>query len=214
MSMLPLLMGRTTVTETFTTTQSWTAPLTTNKITLLEGKGGWGTSPAYTLEYTYKVYDVDFIAGSGGSYTTPVMSWASLQSFVTDALAILNDPASPYSSLDKIDVVQYGSGGYNRTYGVHALPPGQSREPGTAYSQVFNNGSIPIDSDGTAYVTYKYLDSGAYGGASTAFGLSCPGGTPSVTAAPTTTFSNISVTPGATYTIHVPGGYIKIIYTK
>lgn len=72
----------------------------------------------------------------------------------------------------------------------------------------------------TTITVYTYGDAPYYpgtaattGASATAFGKTFPGGTGG--AASTTTFSNIPITPGATYSIVVPsGGSITITYTQ
>lgn len=215
MSMLFFGVGGTVVTETFTSNVTWVSPASTNKIMSMQGKGSDGTAPNYTLQNTLKVYDVDYQIGSGGAFTSPVITWASMNAYVTAGLAILNDPSSTDYSFPSMNVIQFSNGTYNKTNINITIPGAHVRQAGTAYSEIFNNASNPIDSDGTAFVTYYYLDNGAYGTAATAFGQSCAGGTPSTTAAPTTTYTNISISPSTSYPIVVPsGGYITITYAK
>lgn len=79
--------------------------------------------------------------------------------------------------------------------------------------------STVYDSSDTCYEYLSYTEPttpgtpATTGASSTAFGKTFPGGTGG--AATTTTFTNIAITPGASYSIVVPsGGSITITYTQ
>jgi hypothetical protein len=58
----------------------------------------------------------------------------------------------------------------------------------------------------------EFYDTGANGVATTGFGLTFPGGTTITPAAPTTTFTNVAVIPGTTYTISNSGSLTITYY--
>lgn len=176
---------RVQVSQTFTANASWTAPVTTSRVDTAVGKGANG-SPAssFTLYYNDK-------------YQFRVRHYANGGTNVGSSTRIAHDSASQFDPV-----------------------PGNYCDP----SNSGDDGSGPIVVNGTSYAmtswedcyhyertytTYSY--SATTGASTTAFGQTFPGGVGGP--APTTTKTNVIVTPGASYSFVIPaGGSLTITY--
>lgn len=209
-------------TATFTSSTTWVAPAATNLITTASGYGG----PA-TADYYAPSIGVATAAATTSSYlgapNPPYGQWSDLYAVVTAA----GNTIASNSGLNKRSFASlyYDVGPDDRystlnLYYDHWIT-------GNTYSIVPFIGSPKTSgnvlySDGTAFwvvYTAGYV-LGSDGLSTTAFGRTFPGGTLSgseptrTTVAPTTTnFTNVAVTPGASYSIVVPsGGSLTITY--
>jgi len=157
---------RVQVTQTFTATTTWTAPITTSRIEKASGKGAAGSPGGEYTGYYFKGGVISYYKGG-------VLQF---QGVTGDERIFGNKPA------DYCDPVSY--------------------VPGPGY-----------DASQTCWSHWDEVTEKTTGAAATGFGKTFPGGTGGP--APTTTFNNVPVTPGASYNLNIPaGGSITITYWR
>lgn len=212
-------LGKINTTTIFSTpgTYTWVAPVGVTKVITLEGRGGSGSvsgggwyrnDSSYltiTLRRTGTVSFSTSMPTSGTVPTAPLVS-NSLDSTPTNIELFSGGSWGPLSS------------GYYTTAGPYAQSSATGVFQGTTldYSTVraaaqdsVNNywGTVTTSSSGASYSgfvlpQYYYFDGNNVGGNSSAFGYTFNGGVGGTS--PTTgTQTNITVTPGASYTIVV-----------
>lgn len=214
---------------TFTANGNWVAPASTTSVVTATGKGAAGISDAIGTVYTS-----GYLA-TGGTVTSPnppYAQWSTLYNnynTLLSALSSLSYPsyaptyALPYGSFTNVSASDTWE---NATYtfvgnayyltGYNGYPFGAPSTSGN----ITYAGLVP--SYGTAgwfIDVYGYVPGGV-GPSSTALGKSFAGGGysgtyPNGTGSPasTTTYSNIAVTPNASYPIVVPsGGFVTLEY--
>lgn len=206
--------GQQLITETFTSSTTWTAPSGVTNLISVEGKGSDGTD-AYWSDYFVNLF---IGPDCGGNYPEgATLSWSTalgkLDSMISAANQITTSPA--------------GSTGYNVNWlwsflwcssqgqwlnftGYNTNPSETWRRTGTLYNPYSFSGNVPT----STYSNYsaqggrieKYIP-GTPGSSATGFSRSFPSGS-------VTTFTDVSVTPGQSYTLSIPspGGYITIRY--
>lgn len=218
--------GGTLTSVTFTANGNWIAPASTTSVVTASGKGAAGVSDA--VGTVYRALYVA-ITGSPNPPTAPYAQWSTLYNNYS---ALLNTLASKfYPSYAPTNSLPYGSFTYVATndtwsndtftfvgnayyltgYGTYTLG-----SPSTSGNITYSSLS---GVDGWGIDAYGYVPGGV-GASSTALGKSFPGGAytgtyPNGTGQPatTTTFTNIAVTPGASYPIVVPsGGFVTLEY--
>lgn len=189
-------------------TSSWTAP--TNLITTAVGKGANGTADVWSTPLS--VLQQCFQTGGTGSTTR---DWATLYSNSLSAISSLNSggsgertaPSGIAQRFYAINSSSFDTGGgadytgyFNgKTIRGTAVLSSQNSPPTSGqvlYSQL-SSGSTGWAIGGSL----EQLTPGTTGASTTAFSLTFPGGTPTTPTASDTTFTNVAVTPGATYTI-------------
>ncbi len=208
--MLAAMTGRETVVQVFTVGNTWTAPLTTNKIRILTGKGEDGI-PVTPTNASALIAEVNYYA-SGSGATGGVETWSGMQFLIGLALDAFNSGGA--GSYFHQFVIQYSNTSYTRTNTSTSVPSGVNA--GSASMQYGGAWGVPgnaIVGDGTATINWQYNVPATTGGNATAFGFTFSGGF-GVPAVPVT-HMELDVTPGAAYTIVVPaGGSVSLTYEK
>ncbi len=203
--MMIALGGRQQITQTFTTSGSWTAPDGVTVVSLV-GKGADGV-PATTAPASAAVIDViyrtDTSTGSGFA------TWGNFQGLV--------DPVV-------IDINADGSGSWTQ-YIAYVWPDGTNEldsfptsisgaVPGSAYESTDAgwNTSGAISNSGSNFVSYIVNVPATTGAQTSGFGKVFPGGVAGAAAIPAS-FPNVPVTPHQLYSYVVPaGGSLTITY--
>lgn len=213
----------TLVVQTFTSNTTWVAPTTTGYLVSAAGYGGAAT-PDTPIRTVVSVFDAGRANFSFSN--APYAQWSTLYNRAVNfansvaagsGIRLVNVPGTIYS-IGPDDT--WDDNSYTDPYWINGT-----------YSLVTSFSSAPTSGN----ITYAGLTTpkgwgvevdtytlGNIGTAATAFSKSFPGGTlagsaPTRTAvAPsTTTFTNIPVTPGASYAIVVPsGGSLTITYIR
>lgn len=218
--------GSTLTSVTFTADGNWIAPASTTNVVTASGKGAAGVS-----DYVGNVANV--ISGqihlsSPLATNPPYAQWSNAYNNYQYALSQLNLSYPTYgpSNLTNGYVVVLQSNDY--WYAISGNTTNLSGTYLTGYT-VYTLGS-PQTSGNITYAGTSGLDEwyipvsgyirGGAGASATALGQTFPGGGYSGTypngtgsAASTTTYSNIAVTPNASYPIVVPsGGFVTLEY--
>lgn len=250
-----------TVTQTFTSSTNWTAPLSTTSVTTLVGKGsdgggyytaeiperpsGWfspfSNTRSYTVQQSAKPYNYanGYIVNG-----QPVGSYSSIHPSNKSGSLCLKDCggggnqkyAGAGGNGDWYNPSYTGSrfeavASFSDDFGVSGDDSRFETSCPTTFQTLHNEMQGVIDSfnnsaGGTTITTvtphyytrsYRAYQAGYwtyYGGSdSNGLGYNFPGGA-SNTAATTSTYNNIAVTPGATYSLSIPGGgYLQLTYT-
>lgn len=218
--------GATLNSVTFTANGNWVAPTSVSNVASISGKGSNGVS-----DYITGLYSLIFGASpSPGPFSNPPYAqWGDLYSEYTTAIAQLNAASLPnwgpssiiVSDIRFISPTDYWSGSpttYNLS-GVYltSYSTSTSGSPQTSGNITYSSLSGTFTFWGGGINGYAQGNAGT---ASTGLGKTFPGGTYTGTypngtggTAPTTIFTNVTVTPGASYPIVVPsGGSVTIQY--
>ena len=217
----------TLTTVTFTSSTTWTAPAYLTNLLTMTGYGTNATSDSVGGTGSTTVYRALRSGGSGGS-TTP-HDWSEIYNNLQSWISFINTGTSGARSAGprpdfRSNLYQINSDNTYINFDTPATPGYGSSA--TIYFQI-NSGtnqsdfSVPSSgtityantpsSNGNVKVGYTEVYLGENGSAATGVGKTFPGGTYNFAtgiggAAPTTNFSNVAVTPGASYSIVVPGG--------
>lgn len=211
---------------TFTANGNWIAPASTTNVVTASGKGAAGVS-----DYVGTVYSSGYFAtrGSVASPSAPYAQWSTLYNNYNTLLSALSSKSYPsyapsyplpYGSFTTVaandtwvnNTVTFTGNAYYLT-GYNSYTIGSPPSSGNiTYSSL--SGAV-----GWIIEAYGYVPGGV-GASTTAIGLTFPGGAYSGTypngtgsAASTTTYTNIAVTPNASYPIVVPsGGFVTLEY--
>ena len=188
-------------------TSTWTAPSTTTQLETAVGKGGDGIAPFWT-EVTPNIWIQP--ACNANPSIGATLAWSTvlgqLDSMFAAANAITTNPAGQNATLLYFYAYDWCNAlGYWQA-GVQYSANGLWRRTGTLSQSYGYTGNVPTPSSGTYYGptsggTMELYNEGANGGGTTGFGLTFPGGTTVSPSAPTTSFTNVAVTPNTTYTI-------------
>ena len=195
-------------------TSTWTAPGGVTTLNFASGKGADGYAGGWVSSPTYPLCSSDVTAYATSNSGSP-LDWSVPYGEVLSFLSTVNVGAPANRLITSTYVYRSVDPSNNVVYDFTLYYPNTSTR-GTAtgpYAYIGNpqvSGQI-LYSQGTSYwsVLGDYYDPGGVGTSTTGFGLTFPGG--SYTAASTTTFNNVSVTPGTTYTI-VNNGSLTIQY--
>lgn len=214
-------------TVTFTSNGTWVAPATVSNVAVLSGSGSNGVS-----DYITGLYSFIFGAARGtpSSPNAPYAQWGDLYSqylTTTSTLSAISYPNYGPSSIPWTDIVivnssdQWSASPSTLNLSSDYLTGFTTSTSGSPQT----SGNITYASLPPAGVTFwgggiNGYARGNAGTASTGLGKTFPGGSYTGTypngvggAAPTTAFTNVSVTPGASYPIVVPsGGSVTIQY--
>lgn len=221
--------GGTLTSATFFANGTWVAPAGVSLVVSASGKGSAGVSDALGT-----VYGAGYFASQGavGSPSAPFAQWSTIYNSynaLLSTLAVKSYPSYaptnplPYGSFttiaadntwENITLTFTGNPYYLTGYSVTTT--GSPASSGNITHASLSNG---YGSAGWSIDVYGYVPGGA-GTAATALGLTFPGGAytgsyPNAvgSAAGTTTFTNVAVTPGASYSIVVPsGGEVTLQY--
>lgn len=198
----------------FTSNATWTAPITTNRIEKASGKGQNGTPSGTGTRSASAQGDsvTGHTSGSGPNSGLP-FSWSDFQGDITSVLNQVNGGGNGNGYVVTYDAY-VNSNTYSNTlyqYGYSGAIAGSASvytSPGWKTS-----GSILGTDYGYFVINYdqQYTIPATTGANATAFGKTFPGGVGAPAAV--TEFTNIAITPGATYNIVVPaGGSVTISY--
>lgn len=211
--MLAMLGTKAPTTLTFTTSQTWVAPISVSQLVRVVGSGQPGTAPTATV-LTQNVCNITYSSDSGDPDTTTAGSvyWDSFQGFAPSIASTIN-AGDTFTGLSTASATVYGAGPrYSLSSGTFSA---SNVLPGTA-SVITGGGwatSGLISASGTSSVRYSTGTGGATGATATAFGYSFPGGTSTIPTPVTSTYTNVPVTPLASYSIVVPaGGSVQITF--
>ena len=225
------------ITTTFTSSTTWVAPAGVTNLISAVGKGENGTPDSWPGQEVSRVSITTFPLFTP---TNPAyLDWSSVYGLANTIVGQINAgaPSIRTVSFDRAG----GSGSFGDGYVVSAttsawgLSTGSQGSATVQYTASYNidssTGVIPPISgnvDGPTFnglygaggvVFYIYANvysQGPAGASSTGFGQTFPGGAVSGGAAPTTTFNNVAVTPGTSYSIVIPttnpSPYITIQY--
>lgn len=213
--------GRNLTTATFTSNGTWVAPASVGMVSVLSGYGSPGVSDYIgAVSYGANVSDSP-ISQPNGPYLDYSTVYASYLNSVNTVTAGGSQNLYYYSysvdSSNRWSVIQAAFSGNDPTY----IIPGQTGVNLWLSAGYPTSGNVLYtDPDYGFNQTCQAYIKGNSGTSASALGQTFPGGTytgtyPSGTgnAASTTTYTNISVTPGASYSIVVPtGGQIQIGY--
>lgn len=203
MALAILGSGLVQVTETFTTSQTWTAPANTTNIISMTGKGQDGDPPSYTPG-TMTLIQVYNAPGSGGTsqVTNADMVVYANGQFSSGGFAGTGNRSASYTRADL--------GKDTTGYIVDYYSDGGDITGAATLHNVASNGS---PASGQCYVSVSMASGGTIGSNTTGFGKTWPGGN-SGPATPAT-YTNVAVTPGIGYLLNVPaGGSISITYMR
>lgn len=194
-------------------TSTWTAPATTTRLETAVGQGANGVSDStgtvYTFHGTYQTLQ---------SGTWPIAGAYDGATGYNDAVYyrdLINNSPTPVTLQDYSIFVKYSSATntHEVTTSTSILP--RTYAPGTAY--IYNPNwptSGPVTTAALITTDAAEFIPGGPGAATTGFSLTFPGGAYTggigYPASPTT-FTNVTITPGATYTI-VNNGSLTITY--
>jgi hypothetical protein len=209
--------GTTLQTVTFTSNGTWTAPAGVSLVTTASGYGGetvpgaWSGTPVNGGFVAYS-YENDNFPGSPSNTPT----YAEVTSTANATLASINSSTGDrtisftvivydYNPNTNGTSVSYGSSSY-RARGAATSDGGASTWGNTSSNLVQGLGA------GWYFNIERYYEGYTTTGASsTAIGRTFPGGDGGP--AGTTTYTNVSVTPGTSYSIVVPsGGSVTLQY--
>lgn len=211
---------------TFTADGNWIAPASTTNVVTASGKGAAGVSDYVGNVATSTAGQTKFY--SPLATNPPYAQWSNAYNNHLTALSQLNLSYPTYgpSNLTNGYVVILQSNDY--WYLISGNTTNLSTTYLTGYTVLTlgspqTSGNITYASTGSLdewYITVQGYISGGAGASATALGQTFPGGAYSGTypngtgsAASTTTYSNIAVTPNASYPIVVPsGGFVTLEY--
>lgn len=211
------------VTQTFTSNTSWVAP---GFLTQLVSAAGYGSAAVADTATSGVVAEHRVFAAAVDQTTPPYLLWETIDAGADASAASIaaNSGTNQINMNSKFYFVDSAD-----DYGFFTVP-----EPtwivGNSYTKSIA-GSHPTTGDvlysqltGGGYIGWTvsadYIALGSNGTATTGFGKNFPGGTltgsepyRTAVAPSTTTFTNVAVTPGTTYSIVVPsGGSLTISY--
>ncbi len=211
------------VTQTFTSNTSFVAP---GFLTQLESAVGYGSAAVADTPTGGVVAEHRVFAAGVDQTTPPYLLWETIDAGADASAASI----AANSGTNQINVnSKFYFVDSDDDYGFFTSPDatwivGNSYTKSIAgshpttgdvlYSQLTDGGYIGWT------VSADYIELGSAGTATTGFGRTFPGGTLTGTepyrtavAPPTTTFTNVAITPGTTYNIVVPsGGSLTITY--
>lgn len=211
------------VSQTFTSSTTWVAPATVTNLLAVIGKGqdGSGTFEAgITLDFT----TVESTVSGSGANSLPI-SWSGVANTTNITISRFN--ASNYNPLYQIQnraFTFYSNNTFSwvnspETFPYYVVTGTWSLQ---SYGSAPNppSGNATYGANGGYYAYGQYLAPGGAGAATTGFGFTFPGGGVSGTypsqvgeGATPLSYTDVAVTPGASYSLSIPdGGYITIQY--
>lgn len=219
-------------TETFTSNVTWTAPSYVSSLAVFTGRGSNATSDDYSSDTSYvNTYNTYKSVNGGGIVTTH--DWSAIYNNLQSWISYMNSGSGRGGPVSRGPMASFEI--YNtNNYGSYAGPVAPPATPGFAeqyfqYGTAADASSFSVPSSGTityanttqngaVSVRFNPVYLGGDGTASTGIGKTFPGGTYNFStgiggAAPTTTFTNVAVTPSSSYSIVVPsGGSVSLSY--
>ena len=214
----------TLTTVTFTSSTTWTAPAYLSNIAILAGKGSAGISDSTSPNsITNSQVFNSFGTVVPSATASPTHDWSE---FYGQSVSMANQINSgggvvPFDAVEfnyvYVDVrsyyYNYNPGGiYYSGYAVGGSASISTNYPATSGTVTY----VSSGYYGTSSVSFTEYFYGGDGTAATGVGKTFPGGSYSGGTgypATTTTFTNVAVTPGASYSLSIPsGGQISISY--
>ena len=211
------------VSQTFTSSTTWVAPVGVTSLLAVIGKGqdGGSDGPA--------AIDMDFnsvsstVSGSGRA-SLPI-PWSSIAQSASNTVSRFNivDYSPNYIMLNR-EFTFFSNGTFdwvdnNQTFPYYVVVGSWSLQ---SYGGAPNppSGNASYGANGTYYASGLYIAPGGPGANTTGFGFTFPGGGvsgsyPNQTGDPASpaSYTNVTVTPGASYGLSIPdNGYITIQY--
>lgn len=193
-------------TATFTTNGTWVAPAGVTSVATASGKGGDG-SP------TYGSSSFTFNANQGFGSSAPFAQWGDLYSAAVATQSALASRVGTYGPSGFIGAYGIRVGSDNKWSVIYQSTDDLSGAIIDSVSSVYAGSGSPQTSGNITYsglsfsawnVNASYHFPGFLAASATALGQTFPGGNGGP--AGTTTFTNVAVTPGTSYSIVVPGG--------
>ena len=210
---------------TFTSNSTWVAPAGTSNVLVLSGKGAPGVSD-YPNIFAGQYYGAQTATAQSNA---PYAQWSTPYGSYTTGLSQISSRSYPgygpstfnYFDLIYVDTsdrwgrINFSPINLSATY-ITSYSTGGSGSPPTSGNMTYANTNIISGWN----ITVNTISAGGAGASSTALGQTFPGGAytgtyPNGTGYPatTTTFTNVAVTPGASYSIVVPsGGEVTLQY--
>lgn len=211
------------VSQTFTSSTTWVAPATVTNLLAVIGKGqdGYGT---YVAGLSVDFTSVESIVSGSGANSLPI-PWSGVANTTNITVSRFN--ASSYNPLYQYQnraFTFYSNNTFSWVNNPEALP--YYVVTGTWTLGSYGGAPNPPSGNATYGATGGYFASGLYfapGGAganTTGFGFTFPGGGVSGDypnqvgeGATPASYTNVAVTPGASYSLSIPdNGYITIQY--
>lgn len=211
------------VQESFSSTQSWIAPVGVTKLDSLTARGGYGSdaTSGYYDPNTVTSVSCTFVNGTSTLYGPGAspgnLIWSSVQGPGNSGLSTINAGGS--GTINQLDYVQYGDG-----YHISGQTNSFSNAIAGTASILSSGGwktSGPVVSGDFGAQSIRYTQQGAYnpgspattGPSTSAFGHTFPGGFGFVQGPPQSYF-NDPVVAGNSYPMSIPyGGTVTIVYT-
>lgn len=193
------------VTETFNADATWVAPASVSSLASVVGHGVNGTAGTTTAR---SATCVSVVYGGTGWANSGYVLWSEANGSAQSAKSTLD--GSVDGSFSKVTVFQ----GTDNTYATTSNP--------VSFSNASSGGTLSyggswaysgsINASGSATVSWTQTTPGSAGAAATGFSYSFAGGAAGAVA-PSATYNNVAVTPGASYNVVVPtGATIQISY--
>jgi hypothetical protein len=205
--------GGTLQTVTFTTSGTWSAPVGVSNVSTISGYGQDGSASYGSSTFTFN-------AAPGFGTEAPFAQWGDLYSAAVSTQSALASSVGNYGPSSFLGAIGIRVASDNKWGVLYESYDDLSYAIIDTVSAVFAGSGSPQTSGNIAYsglsfsawnVSAGYHAPAFVGAASTALGQTFPGG--SYGPATTTTYTNVAVTPGNTYTISVAsGGSITIQY--
>lgn len=195
-------------TETFTANATWVAPAGVSVLQSAIGHGADGT-PGSSTPASRTVVTISYhTSGSAGGGS---IQWESVQGLAEAVEAEVN--ANGNAAFDTYTIQVYPDESNTMVVGGGSIAGAILGSASTVTTGAWQE-SGHISGSGTSRVSYLTGTPGVAGADATGFGKTFPGGAPN-TAAPTTSFFGVAVTPGNSYAVVAPaGGSITITYLK
>lgn len=193
-------------TRSFLSNDTWIAPATTSRLESLYGEGSDGGVSPQISTGPIGISIVSYLPGHSGTFGGNV-GWSALNSDVSSWQAAINAGGSGtvYRGQTTQGASSYSLSSFAQAYS-NAVPSSCT----ASYTGGWAFGG-DVATSGDAYLTWSYYGAPTDGTASTAFGYTFAGGV----GGPATgvTYNNVTVTPGASYSIVVPtGGEVIIVW--
>lgn len=218
-------------TVTFTSNTTWTAPAYLSNVVSMTGNGTNAASDSYPgITDSTTIYRCAREAGSGGvsgtydwSYVyNNLQAWISFINTGTPGTRSAGQIGRSFSNLYRIysdntfvstpdSVVPAGSNGFAPEYFQIGTGADNSAFSVPASGTITYANTPTSNATNSVRVSFSPVYLGSDGSAATGLGKTFPGGTYDFatgigSAAPTTNFSNVAVTPSSSYSIVVPSG--------
>ena len=195
-------------------TSTWTAPAGVTSLTSAVGKGANGTANSWGA--TLFQVETRRLTGTGTGSAT--LSAATITSELNTLVSVVNGMTTSESGASFFGpyYIRYIFRITSGVWTARSVFNNSGTYRRTAAASIVQNhpisGDIPSSTNIASYVNgAEVLTVGSSGTATTGFSLTLPGGTPSVPTATNTTFNDVTVSPGTTYTI-TNNGSLTITY--